>query len=356
MSDTLDWPIHPAADLFPPMEGEAFDKLVADIRDNGLIEPVWLWLDPDRNEQVLLDGRNRVRACKRAAAPIRTRAYTGDDPLAFVVSENVLRRHMTVEQLAKVAEGLLPMYAEQAKQRQVASGGDRKSEEHKKSVPVDRREPIEPRRKRYGEATHAAATAVGLSTSMLERYRRLGRYAPDLQKLVDKKKISIDAGISVLRLRNNGHADLAQQVLDGKLTRKAAEHTAAITEPTQPPPLVTSVREERASKIRDLAAQGYSSRQMPEIVGVKFQSIREIARAFDIEIPADKAIGRSRLHDSNRIVQETVNALAGLAMGVDLIKYDDLDTGQVGHWATSLKESWGALDKFRRNLNKKVTE
>ena len=46
-------PTHPLAQLFPLMEGPAFEALVADIRANGLMNPITLCDDK------LLDGRNR---------------------------------------------------------------------------------------------------------------------------------------------------------------------------------------------------------------------------------------------------------------------------------------------------------
>jgi len=58
---------HPLASLFPPMEGEEFDKLVADIRDNGLQQMIVL------HDGMILDGRNRYRACKVAGATPRYR-------------------------------------------------------------------------------------------------------------------------------------------------------------------------------------------------------------------------------------------------------------------------------------------
>lgn len=91
---------HPLANAFPLLDGDEFDKLVADIRDNGLLHPVV------RYEGKILDGRNRYNACQRLGIPHREVEFRGDDPVAFVVSENLARRHMTPAQLAIAAEAL----------------------------------------------------------------------------------------------------------------------------------------------------------------------------------------------------------------------------------------------------------
>lgn len=111
-------------------------------------------------------------------------------------------------------------------------------------------------------------------------------------------------------------------------------------------------RDQRADLIRDLAAQGYSSRQMPSKVGVSEQTVRQIARDNDIEIPADKALSKTRRHDSTRIVTSIVEELASLHLSLDLIDYDDLDGEQAAEWATSLDESFKTLNSFRKQINR----
>jgi N6-adenosine-specific RNA methylase IME4 len=122
-------PFHPYAELFPLIEGEAFEELVADIRDNGLHDEI-VMLDGQ-----ILDGRNRYRALcalaergeacdghaldDRALTPatswlfveFATRGVDGvfsadvieRGPLAFVLSKNLRRRHLDESQRALVA-------------------------------------------------------------------------------------------------------------------------------------------------------------------------------------------------------------------------------------------------------------
>jgi ParB-like chromosome segregation protein Spo0J len=80
---------HPLAALFALVDGEEFSRLVEDIRQHGLREPVTLY------ENKVLDGRNRYRACVMAEVACRFEDYTGDDPAAFVLSMNLHRRHLS---------------------------------------------------------------------------------------------------------------------------------------------------------------------------------------------------------------------------------------------------------------------
>jgi N6-adenosine-specific RNA methylase IME4 len=94
---------HPLANLFPLIDGAEFDDLVADIKANGQHEDIML-LDGK-----VLDGRNRYRACLVAGVAPRFVAFRQDphgEPLAFVVSKNLKRRHLNESQRAMVAARL----------------------------------------------------------------------------------------------------------------------------------------------------------------------------------------------------------------------------------------------------------
>jgi hypothetical protein len=61
-------------------------------------------------EITLIDGHNRARGCHSAGVAIRTVDYVGEDPLGFVLSTNLHRRHLVESQRALVAARLATMH------------------------------------------------------------------------------------------------------------------------------------------------------------------------------------------------------------------------------------------------------
>jgi hypothetical protein len=66
---------HALAELFPPLGGDEFNALVADIRAHGLRQRIVL------HEGAILGGRNRYRACIEAGIEPQFEVFNGDDPL-----------------------------------------------------------------------------------------------------------------------------------------------------------------------------------------------------------------------------------------------------------------------------------
>jgi hypothetical protein len=87
----------PAANLFPLLDDADLAALAADIKEHGLLEPIWMLDDK------ILDGRNRYRACQKAGVEPKFQKWTGGDPIAFVLSTNLIRRHLNTSQRAMVA-------------------------------------------------------------------------------------------------------------------------------------------------------------------------------------------------------------------------------------------------------------
>jgi ParB-like nuclease domain len=109
-------PFHPLADMFPLMEGEEFDALVADIKANGMVAPIITY------EGKIIDGRNRYRACLALGLDMAVIAANatldGDrfikDPVAYVVSANIYRRHLNAEQKRDLIAKLLKAQPEKS--------------------------------------------------------------------------------------------------------------------------------------------------------------------------------------------------------------------------------------------------
>ena len=100
------WEAHKLADIFPMMVGEPLDELAADIKANGLKEPIDLWQDQ------IIDGRNRYAACKFAGVTPLFRAMrfpNEDKALAYILSKNLARRHLNHQQRVAVAAKLADM-------------------------------------------------------------------------------------------------------------------------------------------------------------------------------------------------------------------------------------------------------
>lgn len=91
---------HPLANIFPLIDGQAYQDLLADVLKHGVREPVWLY------DGQILDGRNRYRAAQAMGVRCDFREYMGDDPAGFVISLNLHRRHLSESQRAMVAAKL----------------------------------------------------------------------------------------------------------------------------------------------------------------------------------------------------------------------------------------------------------
>jgi hypothetical protein len=85
---------HPLSAAFPSMPEADIESLAEDIKKHGLREPGVLF------EDKVLDGWHRYVACERVGVPFKSTQLNGEDPVAFVLSHNLHRRHLTASQRA----------------------------------------------------------------------------------------------------------------------------------------------------------------------------------------------------------------------------------------------------------------
>jgi N6-adenosine-specific RNA methylase IME4 len=196
-------PAHPFAELFPLIEGEEFLAFAEDIRANGVRDPIVLLGDS------ILDGRNRANALAhlaetgeilgegwghRAGEPLSPDCLEDDypwirkfnrdvdgDPLAWVLSKNLKRRHLDESQRAMVA----------AKIANLGVGRPAK--------------PFEPAPDHIpsigGISARAAARLLNVGHASIERARTVLRDgAHDLQHAVEQGRVAVSTAEAIASL------------------------------------------------------------------------------------------------------------------------------------------------------------
>lgn len=108
--------------------------------------------------------------------------------------------------------------------------------------------------------------------------------------------------------------------------------------------------QQRSERVREMAAAGFSTRQIAAEIGLGEQRVAEIAKAEAIDILADRVIGKTRRHDSTRIIEQTVMDAEHLTTAVGLIEFSTLDRLSIPRWIDALVTSRKSLDAFIRRL------
>lgn len=152
--DTSAPEVHPACLLLPEMADDEFSGLKADIKKHGQRRPILVF------EGKILDGRHRARACQELGIVARFEPWSGSDPVAFVLSENLYRRHLSASQRAMIAAAAMTFHTDAAKARQQAGST------------LASREATPPF---VGKAAAAAAVAVGVSRASVERAAKVAK-------------------------------------------------------------------------------------------------------------------------------------------------------------------------------------
>ncbi len=189
-----DYTAHPAADLFPLLEGDELRALAEDIKQRGQLDTILILPSGE-----ILDGRNRYRACRIAGVEPRMDVYRGGDPIGESLSRNLLRRHLTTSQRAVLGLNVLPLREAEAKARQVKSNQDEPRRRRSSSAPIGAPEDEQPKRKQ--RASKQAAKDAKVSARSIERAKRVQQQAPDLLAKVESGEITLDRAERIIRDR-----------------------------------------------------------------------------------------------------------------------------------------------------------
>jgi hypothetical protein len=171
--------VHPAALAFPEMSPAALHELAEDIRQNGQAHPIMRTADG-----IVLDGRNRLRACEIAGVEPQFEVYAGSNPVGFIVSSNLKRRQLNESQRALIATRLATL----ARGQHQAAGEN-----------AERSGPPEAQIRKCADldlaiTQAAAAAALNISTRSVQFARVvLDHGGPELMRAVEQGALPVSA-------------------------------------------------------------------------------------------------------------------------------------------------------------------
>lgn len=230
---TTDYSPHPAANLFPLMAEEELQKLAADIKANGLHEPILLY------EGQILDGRNRLAACRLAGVEPRyapAQLNGSNSPTLFVISMNLHRRHLTHAERATIGVEMLPLLSEEARERQRKAGRDFGNNHTKEKLAADLPQATSPNvsnakpdRRRDLDARELAGKAVGVGGRTIQKALLVKRRDPVAYEQLKAGKSTVEAE-------------------EMKVRRKLDRPTAPLPPPPPKPAVGRDERREKAAK------------------------------------------------------------------------------------------------------------
>jgi hypothetical protein len=159
---------------------------------------------------MILDGRNRERACRAAGVEPIYAPFTGDDPAAFVLSQNLARRHLGPSERSMVAARMAnPKWGQRADRVEGSIDLSTAAKLASVSEPsVKRARILQDAVDRGRIAVHEAAkvakqpadaqadflaTAANGRTFHSWSAKRLGRLSPPSRPLLDKKPHNLNA-------------------------------------------------------------------------------------------------------------------------------------------------------------------
>lgn len=194
---------HPAADVFPLLEGTEFEALCADIKAYGLREPITrVWIEHEAGngvrKELILDGRNRLRACLAASVQPRFEDYEQDDHFEFVWSANKERRHLEPGmaavlwlELMKAKDEWRKAQAKALESKRAALRGNQNAAKKNNGDNVVTTVSARPKNDEKKARTEIAK-AAGVGAVTAQKAITLDKEAPELFQAVREQKVTLN--------------------------------------------------------------------------------------------------------------------------------------------------------------------
>lgn len=307
--------VHPAAAIWPMLDDQALRQLAEDIGRRGLRHPIVVC------DGMVLDGRNRLRACGLAEVEPRYTEFRGESPVAYVWSANFARRHLTTGQRAMFAADMLPALEAEAAARQGATRA--KPGQRVGHVRAGLPAPTD-----HGRARDKAAEIAGVSARSVESAGTvLESGTPELVQAVRTSAVAVSTAAEIATL------PAAEQVVvvamdDDAIVRRARE--------------IRTARADARRRARDEAAIGAAERAVaaaPTITGVDLRLadvadvVRDVRGAALVHADPNWQYDNQRLNGTAE-KHYAVDAMAGIVAVVDASYDAALDDAYLVLWCT----------------------
>jgi ParB-like nuclease domain len=198
--DDVEIPVHPFAAAFPMIDEEGLNELAASIKENGLRHPILL-----SSGGQLIDGRNRLEACRRAGVEPRFETID-EDPIPLILDENVRHRHLNKSQQAMA---VAMAYPEPTRSKRHSSESEELENVHSGTLSMARLV--------FAQTPEIAQMVLGGERALDLAYK-------DAVAIRERKKTS-RARLDTLKA---DFPDLAAKVVDETLSLEEAEAAAAV--------------------------------------------------------------------------------------------------------------------------------
>ena len=142
--------------LLPPLTEDEYSQLESDIKKHGVLSPIIAW------NGFIIDGHNRYEICRKNGIDlpeIKALDFSNkSDVMDWIINHQTGRRNLTKSQLVKAYASVEEQLKREAKERQSAGGGDKRSDKAK-SVTSNLTEAV----KKVPETAEIVARKIGVS-------------------------------------------------------------------------------------------------------------------------------------------------------------------------------------------------
>ena len=192
--------------LLPVLTPDEFEKLEKSILNNGLLDPIKVWQDPETNKWLIIDGHNRYKILKKNSIKwnswcdykiiYETDLPTREDVKRWMLEQQLGRRNLSETERYEIVQKFKSVFEKKAKDNQ-SSGGKGLSNMSK----VNTRKEM--------------AKAVGVSEGTYQKMDKVMRSDnEELKQNLRDKKVSVDKAYREIKSKEQKKPITPEQQID----------------------------------------------------------------------------------------------------------------------------------------------